>query len=83
MYLYCTFSAMPIYFQACDVLSPAAILISTFFQWDLVCQKDYLKDTSQTVMVAGVMCGAMIFSVFSDLFGRKPVFLFRLVCKQK
>ena len=33
-------------------------------------------ETSQTVMVIGVMVGAMGFSALSDTFGRKPVFLF-------
>ena len=33
-------------------------------------------ETSQTVMVVGVMVGAMFFTALSDNFGRKPVFLF-------
>ena len=45
-------------------------------QWDLVCDNSYLVETSQTVMVVGVMFGAMFFSAMSDNFGRKPVFLF-------
>lgn len=45
-------------------------------EWDLVCARDYWSQTSQTVLVVGVMVGAMSFSALSDYFGRKPVFLF-------
>lgn len=45
-------------------------------EWDLVCSRGYLKDTSQTVLVIGVMIGAMFFTAVSDYIGRKPVFLF-------
>jgi len=46
------------------------------FQWDLVCNREYLKDLSQTILTVGVMFGAMGFTTLSDYFGRKPVFLF-------
>jgi len=45
-------------------------------QWDLVCDRGFLKETAQMVMVFGVMLGAMFFSALSDKLGRKPVFLF-------
>jgi len=45
-------------------------------QWELVCGKAYLKDLSQTVLVFGVMLGALFFTTLADNFGRKPVFLF-------
>lgn len=45
-------------------------------QWDLVCDREYLKDLSQTVLVIGVIFGAMVFTSLSDHLGRKPVFLF-------
>ena len=41
-----------------------------------MCDQSYLVETTQTVMVIGVMVGAMTFSALSDRFGRKPVFLF-------
>ena len=47
-----------------------------WFQWDLVCDREYLKALSQTVLIVGVMFGAMGFTTLSDYFGRKPVFLF-------
>lgn len=46
------------------------------FQWDLVCDRAYLIETSQTVMVIGVLVGAIVFTTLADNFGRKPVFLF-------
>jgi len=45
-------------------------------QWDLVCDRAYLKDLTQTILIVGVMAGAMICTTLSDKFGRKPVFLF-------
>lgn len=45
-------------------------------EWDLVCDNGFLKETAQTVMVFGVMLGAVFFSTLSDKYGRKPVFLF-------
>ena len=45
-------------------------------QWDLVCDRAYLKDLTQTIFTFGVMLGAMSCTTVSDKFGRKPVFLF-------
>jgi len=45
-------------------------------QWDLVCDRAYLKDLTQTILIVGVMFGALIFTSLSDKFGRKPVLLF-------
>jgi len=45
-------------------------------QWDLVCDREYLKDLSQTILVIGVIFGAILFTSLSDHLGRKPVFLF-------
>jgi len=41
----------------------------------LVCDRAYLKDLTQTILIVGVMFGAMIFCTLSDKFGRKPIFL--------
>ena len=46
------------------------------FQWDLVCDRAYLIETSQTVMVIGVLVGAIVFTTLADNYGRKPIFLF-------
>jgi len=45
-------------------------------QWDLVCDRSYLKDLTQTILFVGMMFGAVICTPLSDKFGRKPVFLF-------
>ena len=45
-------------------------------QWDLVCEKDGLAQVSQTILVFGVMTGAVLFPILSDRIGRKPVFMF-------
>jgi len=45
-------------------------------QWDLVCDRAYLKDLSQTILVFGVMFGALSGTILADKFGRKPVFLY-------
>lgn len=44
-------------------------------QWDLVCTKNYLMETSQTVFSGGVTLGALLFPVLADRIGRKPVHL--------
>ena len=45
-------------------------------QWDLVCDRSYLKDLTQTVFILGLVIGTLIFTILSDTLGRKPVFLF-------
>jgi len=47
-------------------------------QWDLVCDRAYLKDLTQTILNVGEMFGVLLFSILSDKFGRKPVFLLSL-----
>ncbi|KAI0240553.1 Organic cation transporter protein [Lamellibrachia satsuma] len=44
-------------------------------QWDLVCDKNFWTDTTQTVLVFGVLVGAMIMTPIADKFGRKRTFL--------
>jgi len=45
-------------------------------QWDLVCDRSYLKDLTQTIFIVGVTIGALSCTILADKFGRKPVFLF-------
>ena len=40
-----------------------------------MCDRAYLKDLTQTILIVGVMFGAMIGCTLSDKFGRKPIFL--------
>jgi len=44
-------------------------------KWNLVCDRAYLVKMAQSVLVFGVMTGALVFSLLADLFGRKPIFL--------
>ena len=44
-------------------------------QWDLVCDRAYLKDLTQTILAVGMMLGGIICTTLSDKFGRKPVFM--------
>jgi OCT family organic cation transporter-like MFS transporter 4/5 len=43
------------------------------FQWDLVCEKNFHAELSQTMYTAGTMLGSMAISPLSDIFGRKTV----------
>ncbi|RUS76631.1 hypothetical protein EGW08_015607 [Elysia chlorotica] len=49
-------------------------------EWDLVCEKEALPDLSQTVMSLGMMCGAFLFTVLADKFGRKPTYVICHIC---
>ena len=44
-------------------------------QWDLVCDKKVWTETTQTVLVIGVLIGAIIMTGVADKFGRKWTFL--------
>ncbi|XP_076443491.1 organic anion transporter 3-like [Babylonia areolata] len=46
---------------------------SLMSEWDLVCDKEALIDVSQTLLVAGMMIGAVFFTFMADRFGRKPI----------
>lgn len=49
-------------------------------KWDLVCEKEPMSYLSQSVLVAGIMIGAVVFCYVSDRLGRKIVFLFCQMC---
>lgn len=40
-------------------------------EWDLVCQRQYLADITQTITMLGILFGNMVFGYLSDKFGRK------------
>ncbi|XP_074651203.1 organic cation transporter protein-like isoform X2 [Tubulanus polymorphus] len=42
-------------------------------EWNLVCDRNYFVETSQSLFVAGVLLGALVFPALSDRVGRKPV----------
>ncbi|KAK2183998.1 hypothetical protein NP493_287g03011 [Ridgeia piscesae] len=54
---------------------PKPIRSSVVTEWDLVCSKDMLPETSLTVFNVGVMLGAILFGFLSDKFGRKRCFV--------
>lgn len=50
-------------------------------EWDLVCDNDYLKPFPQSVSMTGLIVGNVVFSHFSDHYGRRPaVFAGMLIC---
>ncbi|XP_077977695.1 organic cation transporter protein-like [Glandiceps talaboti] len=44
-------------------------------EFDLVCDKDWLKQLSKSIILVGKLVGSLIFGQLSDRFGRKPVFI--------
>ncbi|XP_072932786.1 organic cation transporter protein-like isoform X2 [Epargyreus clarus] len=44
-------------------------------QWDLVCDKAWLKNLTQTIFMLGILVGNMVFGHLSDRFGRRIPFL--------
>lgn len=49
------------------------------FQWNLVCDRAWLRATGDSLFMVGVMLGSMIFGALSDKFGRRPIFFLSLV----
>lgn len=49
------------------------------FQWNLVCDRAWLRATGDSLFMVGVMLGSMIFGCLSDKFGRRPIFFLSLV----
>ncbi|KAI0223124.1 Solute carrier family 22 member 3 [Lamellibrachia satsuma] len=45
-------------------------------QWDLVCDKNFLTEMTQMVLVVGLLIGIMTMTPVADKFGRKWTFLF-------
>ncbi|GBP82663.1 Organic cation transporter protein [Eumeta japonica] len=44
-------------------------------QWDLVCNRQWLKNLTQTIFMLGILVGNMLFGYLSDRFGRRTPFL--------
>ncbi|ESN92518.1 hypothetical protein HELRODRAFT_194223 [Helobdella robusta] len=44
-------------------------------KWDLVCENNFLAETSQTMFVIGIMTGAIFFTILGDKLGRRPTYL--------
>lgn len=52
---------------------------STVIEWDMVCNRAWLRATSDALFMVGVLLGSIIFGQMSDKMGRKPVFFASLV----
>ncbi|XP_073460972.1 solute carrier family 22 member 6-like [Aquarana catesbeiana] len=44
-------------------------------KWDLVCEREWLKELAQSIYMAGVLSGAMVYGSLADRFGRRIVIL--------
>ena len=49
------------------------------YQFDLVCDRDWLIATGDSIFMVGVMLGSTIFGALSDKYGRKSIFFLSLV----
>nr|XP_010297032.1 PREDICTED: solute carrier family 22 member 13-like [Balearica regulorum gibbericeps] len=58
---------------------PSAQPPSLLTEFDLVCDRKDLNDISQSIYMAGLLLGSMMFGPLSDRIGRRPVFLICLV----
>ncbi|XP_010184006.1 PREDICTED: solute carrier family 22 member 14-like, partial [Mesitornis unicolor] len=56
-------------------VSPSGQPPSLVTEFDLVCDRKDLNDISQSVYMAGLLLGSMIFGPLSDRIGRRPVIL--------
>ncbi|XP_063991549.1 organic cation transporter protein [Diachasmimorpha longicaudata] len=52
---------------------------TTTTEWNLVCDRAWLRATGDSVFMVGVMIGSMIFGGLSDKYGRRPIFFLSLV----
>ncbi|KOC60839.1 Organic cation transporter protein [Habropoda laboriosa] len=52
---------------------------TTSSEWNLVCDKAWLRATGDSLFMVGVMLGSMIFGGLSDKYGRRPIFFLSLV----
>ncbi|XP_077862444.1 organic cation transporter protein-like, partial [Saccoglossus kowalevskii] len=48
-------------------------------EFDLVCEKDWMKQLSKSIVPLGNLVGGIVIGQLSDIFGRKPMFIFTLM----
>lgn len=61
------------------VYDRSVYISTTTSEWDLVCDKAWLRATGDSLFMVGVMLGSMIFGGLSDKYGRRPIFFLSLV----
>lgn len=65
----------------CDkfVYDKSVYASSTVTDWNMVCSRNWLRATSDSIFMVGVMLGSIIFGDLSDRYGRFPIFFASLV----
>ncbi|KAM3920283.1 solute carrier family 22 member 6-B-like [Leptodactylus fuscus] len=48
-------------------------------EWDLVCEREWMKELAQSIYMAGVLAGAVVFGPLADRLGRRAVLLWCLL----
>ncbi|XP_077987899.1 organic cation transporter protein-like [Glandiceps talaboti] len=49
------------------------------FEYDLVCDDDWMKQLSKSIVPLGNLVGVLVFGQIADIFGRKPVYIITLI----
>ncbi|XP_058450277.1 organic cation transporter protein [Malaya genurostris] len=68
-------------FVSCDhwIYDRSRYESSTVTEWDMVCDRSWLRASADSLFMVGVMLGSIIFGYLSDKYGRKPIFFASLV----
>ncbi|XP_017009318.2 organic cation transporter-like protein [Drosophila takahashii] len=67
--------------KSCDryVYDQGTYLNSAVTEWNLVCGRDFMAATSDSLFMLGVLLGSIVFGQLSDKYGRKPILFASLV----
>ncbi|XP_044001621.1 organic cation transporter protein-like [Aphidius gifuensis] len=65
----------------CDefIFNTDIVSVSTTTEWNLVCEREWMRSTSESLLMTGVMIGSICLGSLSDHMGRRPVFLVSLI----